>query len=915
VDLLSRDALEQWISQAASNDLISAVVYCGSLQDATLEPAAASDRAPIEQEHAAIVLALTQARAACLTAAEAPLYLLSRGLHSVLGERTASPALADAAMWGLARAIAREYPRARCVRIDLDPEASLAANADAIVAEMTNSDGEDEIALRDGRRYVARLQASVPVKAHSGAPEPAMLTIDAPGVLQNLRLQPLSRRAPQRNEIEIEVRATGLGFRDVLNALGMYPGGPVPLGCECAGVVTAVGEDVTRLRVGDEVLAVAYGSFASFVTVPAHWAAKKPSKLSFEQAAAIPSSFLTAHYTLNVLARLECGQRVLIHAGAGGVGQAAIQVAQRAGAVIFATAGSAAKRALLSAMGVQHVLDSRSTEFVEEIRRITQGRGVEVVLNSLAGEFLTGSFAALAEDGCFLEIGKRGILSQEEATKLKPRARYRVVDLGALSPSDPEQVQRMLAEILAGFDAGEYRPLPIEPFPLNRAADAFRHMAQARHVGKIVLNGPSMRDRGAIRGHASYLITGGLGALGLCVAESMVARGAKHVVLVGRNGPGSSAREAITRMEHAGAQVVVAQADVADEVTLAHVLQSLRITMPPLRGVLHAAGVLDDGALDRYEWGRFRGVLAPKVRGAWNLHTLTQQDDLDFFVLFAAAAGLLGLPGQGGYAAANVYLDALAQYRRSRGQTALSIDWGAWSGAGMADNDDAARALSTRGLRFMSREDGVEALWRALRTDLAQLAIMPIDWSRFGERIGAGAEGSLLAEQCASRGGTAARQATVDRANDDFLTRFTASAPKRRHRVLLDFVAAEVRRAVGLPGNHPIDERQPLQELGLDSLMAVELRNALSAGVKRTLPATFAFDYATAEAITRYLLEKLSVGTLPSVESISRGDASPEPAPRSAITAADHAVADMSDDEAARLLFQELAEIKNDVES
>jgi len=233
----------------------------------------------------------------------------------------------------------------------------------------------------------------------------------------------------------------------------------------------------------------------------------------------------------------------------------------------------------------------------------------------------------------------------------------------------------------------------------------------------------------------------------------------------------------------------------------------------------------------------------------------------------------------------------------------------------MADNDDAARALSTRGLRFMSREDGVEALWRALRTDLAQLAIMPIDWSRFGERIGAGAEGSLLAEQCASRGGTAARQATVDRANDDFLTRFTASAPKRRHRVLLDFVAAEVRRAVGLPGNHPIDERQPLQELGLDSLMAVELRNALSVGVKRTLPATFAFDYATAEAITRYLLEKLSVGTLPSVESISRGDASPEPAPRSAITAADHAVADMSDDEAARLLFQELAEIKNDVES
>jgi polyketide synthase 12/myxalamid-type polyketide synthase MxaB len=330
-----------------------------------------------------------------------------------------------------------------------------------------------------------------------------------------------------------------------------------------------------------------------------------------------------------------------------------------------------------------------------------------------------------------------------------------------------------------------------------------------------------------------------------------------------------------------------------------------------LRGVFHAAGVLDDGALDRYEWARLQRVLGPKAQGAWNLHALTQQDDLDFFVMFAAAAGLLGLPGQGGYAAANAYLDALAHYRRSRGQTALSIDWGAWAGAGMADNEHAVRALTARGLDFMSPERAVDALWRAMQANASQLAIMHVDWTRFRERDGARAEGSLLAELTSSRRG--AERAVSEKGSGEFLTRFTATSPNRRHRVLLDFVIAEIRKAVGLPENHSVDERQPLQELGLDSLMAVELRNALAAGVKLTLPATFAFDYTTAEAIARYLLGKLSVAV--SSTSDATPAASRDVIAHSDAIARDDAIADMSDEEAARLLFQELAEIKNDVES
>ncbi len=907
LNLHDRDQLTQWISQAASTEAITGLLYCGSLQDSRFDSSEAGAR--FGQEHAGFVLALAQARAQC--AQDAPLYVITRGLHSVRGERTAAHALEDAATWGLARVVAREYPRARCVRIDLDPDIALTANVEALIAEITSSDFEDEIALRDGVRHVARLRRAESTRASNGTVAPIELTIPNPGVLQNLRLQPSARRSPLEGEVEIEVRATGVGFRDVLNALGMYPGGPVPLGCECAGIVASVGRGVTGLRVGDEVLAVAYGSFASFVTVPAQWVAKKPAKLSFEQAAGIPSSFLTAHYTLNVLAGVQRGQRVLIHAGAGGVGQAAIQVALRAGAEVFATAGSAAKRALLTSLGVHHVLDSRSLDFVADIARVTNGRGVDVVLNSLAGEFLTGSFTALAEDGCFLEIGKRDILSDEEAARLKPRARYHVVDLGALSPSDPGKVEMMLGEILAAFEAGEYRALPIEAFPLERAADAFRYMAQARHAGKIVLNATQPRpDHGAVRGDATYLITGGLGALGIHVAESLVERGAKCVVLVGRNAPGMRARESIARMEKAGVRVIVAHADVADTVSLAHVLQSIRSSLPPLRGVFHAAGVLDDGALDRYEWDRFQRVLGPKARGAWNLHALTQQDDLDHFVLFAAAAGLLGLPGQGGYAAANTYLDALAHYRRSRGQRALSIDWGAWSGAGMANNENAVRALGARGLEFMSPEDGVAALWRALQGNACQLAILRVDWAKFRERDGVRPEGSLLAEFTSTKSAVT----TSDREEHpaEFLTKFTATSPNRRHRVLLDFVIAEIRKAVGLPENYPVDERQPLQELGLDSLMAVELRNALSAGVKLTLPATFAFDYTTAEAISRYLLPKLSPDASSS-EAVPTRHASHAVAHGS--TDEDQAIENMSDEEAARLLFQELAEIKNDVES
>jgi malonyl CoA-acyl carrier protein transacylase len=879
--------LSNWIETQTANDL-AGIVYCGRL-------GSSAESQMLDTQHgAATLLALARGSAA----SAAPLVLVTRGLHSVRGERTNSDALCDAASWGLARVIAREYAHRRCVRIDLDPQATSALDADALARELMALDEEDEIALRGGHRFVARLNDASAAADRQRLPQ--TLAIDKPGALEHLSLKPCERRTPAANEVEIEVRATGLGFRDVLNALGMYPGGPVPLGCECSGIVAAVGENVRDLRVGDAVFGVAYGSFSSFVTVPCDWVIRKPPQLSFEEAAALPSSFLTAHYTLLELAHLRRGQTVLIHAGAGGVGQAAIQVAQRVGAEIFATAGSPAKRDLLKTQGVAHVFDSRTVEFAAEIRRLTAGKGVDVVLNSLAGEFLARSFDVLAEDGCFLEIGKRDILTPAEARERKPNARYFAVDLGEVSPQQPQVIQRMLRDIDAALRAGEYRALPTEAFSVTNASEAFRRMAQAKHIGKIVLVQPQMR-RDAIRTDGTYLVTGGLGALGLNVAAALAERGAKHIALLGRRSPNERANEAISRLRDTGVDVRTYAADVADETSLARVLEELRSSGAPLRGIYHAAGVLDDGTLDTHDWPRFESVFAPKIRGAWNLHYLTQKDDLDHFVMFGAAAGVLGLPGQGAYAAANVFLDALAHFRHTRGQPALTIDWGAWAGPGMAAKEAAALTLESRGLRPMSAEEGTAALWLALARDTAELVVLPIDWQRFTSRLGSQARGSLLAKVSQTANSEKSARATQQKV--DLLTKFTASPPNRRHRVLSDFVVAQVRKAVGLPDDHPVDERQPLQELGLDSLMAVELRNELAAGTKVALPATFAFDYPNAEAISRYLFEKLSTGAQ------KPGGAAPSRETEAVSTEIDR----LSDDEAAALLLQELAEIKNDV--
>src|SRR5688572_6234882 len=438
----------------------------------------------------------------------------------------------------------------------------------------------------------------------------------------------------------------------------MYPGPAVPLGDECAGTIVALGGGVDDLRVGDEVVAVAVGALGTFATTDARLVARKPAGLSFEQAATIPIAFLTATYALQGLANISAGERVLIHAASGGVGMAALQVARRSGAEIFATAGTPKKREFLRSLGVQHVMDSRSLDFAPEVMARTAGEGIDIVLNCLSGEATRRSVLLLRKGGRFLELGKNGILSPEQLSQLRHDIAYFVVALDRLCAEKPDDVAGLLGTILSALKEGSLRALPFERFTLSDAGSAFRHMAQARHIGKVVLThgspaagSSSSTIAGPLRDDATYLITGGLGGIGLHVAQWMVKEGARHLVLLGRGGPSEAARQTIAHLQAAGAQVQVVSADVCRADHLGAALDDVRRSMPALRGVLHAASILDDGVLMQQSWERFSRVMAPAVAGAWNLHTLTRNSPLDSFVLFSSAASILGSPGQGNYAA------------------------------------------------------------------------------------------------------------------------------------------------------------------------------------------------------------------------------------------------------------------------
>ncbi|MGW1374167.1 SDR family NAD(P)-dependent oxidoreductase [Streptomyces sp. NPDC002446] len=597
----------------------------------------------------------------------------------------------DAAVWGAARCLANEHPGITVRRISLDRTGAPAHAAARLLRELLAPTAEDEVVLTEHGRFVARFTTcpALPPTATADPDEGYALEVRNPGLTPDLAWAPQTGPEPAAGEIRIAVRAAGLNYHDVLQAGGMLacePGSGTGhrLGLECVGTVTAVGSADTGFRPGDRVLALAaHGALASHVVVPAAQAARVPAQVRDTDAATLPLAYFTVSHALDTLARLAPGETVLIHAGTGGIGLTALHLARARGARVIATAGTPAKRDLLRLYGVQDVLDSRSLTFAEEVLRRTGGRGVDVVLNSLAGESLTRSLELLAPGGRFVELGKRDI-EADSALPMRPLAdNISVFAVDAIPlMSDAGTVRGHLTALTTGLANGDLHPLPHHTYPAPRLTDAFRSLQHARHMGKVVItfdDAPALTRTPTPRldPEATYLITGGLSGLGAATARHLGDLGARHLALLGRRGADTPEAPALLDdLRARGIQAVPYAVDVTDSAALRALIAAVDAGDHPLKGVIHAAMVLDDDALTELTADRIRTALAPKMTGGLLLDSLTRHHDLDFFVTYSSIVASIGLYRQGNYVAGNLALEALTRARRRHDRPAVTPAWG-----------------------------------------------------------------------------------------------------------------------------------------------------------------------------------------------------------------------------------------------
>ncbi|MFD8159757.1 type I polyketide synthase [Streptomyces malaysiensis] len=775
------------------------------------------------------------------------LLVLTHGAVAVHHDRELTDPTA-AAVCGLLRSAQAENP-GRITLADTDrSQASLALLPSVFTG------GEPQLALRDGIRYARRLTRAdttgalaLPAGAAAWRLEPG-----TDGTLEGLALRPAPAALEPlaAGQVRIEVRAAGLNFLDVLVALDMNRV-DATIGNEGSGVVTEIGPGVAGLTVGDRVMGlfpdavgpVAVADHRTVVRIPHGW--------SFQQAATVPMAFLTAYYGLRDLAGLRSGESVLIHAAAGGVGMAAAQLARHWGAEVFATAAPAKWDAVrATGIGEHRLGNSRTLDFEPRFLDATRGRGVDVVLDSLAGEFVDASLRLLPRGGRFLEMGKTDLRSPEEVAATHPGVSYQAF---SLYEAGNDRIGEMFRELVELFDRGALHPLPLNTWDVRHAPAAFRYMSQGRHIGKNVFTLPRTLDT-----DGTVLVTGGTGSLGRLVARRMVTEhGMRHLVLAGRRGRAAAGiPELEEELGALGATVHTVACDLADRDAVAALLGSIPQDAP-LTAVVHTAGLLDDGVITTLTPERLDAVFRPKVDAVLNLHELTRDLDLAAFVLFSSGAGTFDSPGQGNYSAANAFLDALARHRHTSGLPATSLAWGLWGqvtdmSAHLDDSDQ--RRMAKGGMLGLSVPEGMELFDTALRGPDTVLVPAHMDFAALRSLAGSGSLPALL------RALVRTPRRAVDNAaadTDDLVSRLARATTGQQEKILLDLVQQEAAAVLGHASADLIEPNQPFKDIGFDSLTAVELRNRLSRRAGVRLPATLIFDHPAPAPLARHLLGQL----------------------------------------------------------
>ncbi|WP_204803654.1 type I polyketide synthase [Mycobacterium riyadhense] len=760
--------------------------------------------------------------------------------------------LPQAQLRGIARVLTFEHPELKTTLVDVDADGALPGLVDELLA-----DADDEVALRDGQRYVRRLVAAPTTAAGELAAESRDVTVDLDaggafqlerdeaGGLDGLKIRAVKRIPPADDQVEIRVVTAALNGSDVL------------------GVVTAVGAD-TALDVGQRVIAFGDGTIGSHVTMHADLVVPVPQTLPDSQAAAFGSAYLTAWHSLCTVGRLTRGERVLIHSTSDGVDLAAVGIATMIGARIYATARSRVQRDRLSELGIEYVGDSRSAAFVEEILDLTNGAGMDVVVNSLPGEAIHASMKLLAPGGRFIQLGKTDVRADTSIglAALSRSASLSVVDIDLNLRLQPKRYREYLEEILQRAAQGELAPLPVTEFALDNVVEALRSLESGEHAGRIVLSIPQTGSFAAlaprppqllVRPDGGYLVVGGMGGLGLVTARWLAAHGAGLVVVNGRSAPSAEVLAEIGDINAAGGRVEVVTGDLSDPDTPRRLVAAVEDAGFRLAGVVHSAMVLADEIVLNISESASARVFAPKVAGGWWLHEATKHADVDWWVSFSSVASLLGAPGQGSYAAANSWIDGLVAYRRSLGLPAAAINWGPWAEVGRA------QFFADLGVSMTTPAQGLAALQVVLSADRAHTGVFALDARQWFQSFPAAAGSSLFAKlQDSIR--------VEQRGSGRIRAELDGLADHERPARLAAAIADEIRSV--LRSTEPIDHDRPLESLGLDSLMALELRNRLEANLGTTLPVALVWAYPTITDLAGALCERLGYAPAADAEQV-----------------------------------------------
>jgi len=673
--------------------------------------------------------------------------------------------------------------------------------------------------------------------------EAFQLETHSEGSIDRLFFRKLESKTLESGQIRVRVNTAAVNFKDYVKLLGRFDKKMLEgtyfgagLGMECAGTIEAVGADVHDLKIGQQVYAATPNAFSSVITVSTDAVWEIPPQVSFEEAPMyIP--FMTALYCLRNIANLKKDETILIHSAAGSVGLAAIQYAHSIGAKVIATTGTEEKRKYLESLGIQCVADSRSLQFVDQVILWTNGKGVDVVLNSLLGEFLLKSWSLLAPCGRFVEIGKQDI-NQNTPLPMEVfnrNASFIAVDLDRLFADDIQCIRKLAFDVLECFDKGIFKPIPSQMFPISKVSEAFQFFAKGLHIGRVmlkftneVINAKNLRlDSTLFNSHSTYLISGGLSGLGLATARWIVEKGGNHLILLGRRGASPEAQEEIQDLEQRGAQIVVVSVDVGDFTVLESALSNLPVNLPPLKGVFHSAMVLDDDLLINLDAERFKSVLHPKIAGCLNLHELTKQMNLDYFVLYSSISSLIGNPGQGNYAAANAFLDAFAIYRKNLGLPGLSINWGAISSVGSSRMLTAH--FETMGIKPIAPRVGLQVLEYLIRqgsSDQGRLAIMDVDWNKLLNHFTQLQQEALFSNLLES----------LETKGEVSLQSYLLSLDEeKRVAAIADFIQNKLATILKM-GAKEIDVKKKLGSFGMDSLMLMELQASFEQDLNVKIP-------------------------------------------------------------------------------